>query len=281
MAEALAAMRQAQRERDERHKAYPTLDDPAVQAAIAEASGSPDIQRAMAQLTATGGGIRGCQVNPDRAHLQVLQNLLGWPIGGYDTRPTAEGVAKKNKDRLEVLVSYRQPADPGNPPRINMYDYLCDTLFGIPMRPVGPEVEAPQYEDEAGNLVEPHWVEGDWDLYRALLESISEGATPRPDPVFQPNMYPYQLPEREATHELQRMGQHWILWYLHYPWETVADPPDTSIEEDVRKEVHAAAREAGFEDVDYIWYRNPGMSVPELFHVQVFWIVPEDAARAT
>ena len=81
---------------------------------------------------------------------------------------------------------------------------------------------------------------------------------------------------RPAETELQSVAQHWLLWYLHFPWEELRDYPDQQIDDDVRCAVLLAARERGFETVDYVWYRNPGASVPDVFHVQVFWIVPTE-----
>eukprot|EP00434_Breviolum_minutum_P010848 symbB.v1.2.009564.t1/scaffold598.1/size183230/6 len=150
-----------------------------------------------------------------------------------------------------------------------MYDYLCDTLFKIPMSPVGPEVVIPDFQDLDGNIVKGHWVEANFD---AFSESN------RPAPVFAANRYPYQLPARPADTEVQSVAQHWLLWYLHYPWEEVADFSDEKIDQDVRREVQLVVNSLGFDRVDYVWYRNPAASVPDMFHVQVFWIAIVDTA---
>lgn len=247
--------------------------DPDIRAALVQAGESPEFQQSLAQLTAVGQSVRGCGVNPDRAHLQALHNLLGWTIGGYDTRPTEDGTERKSRDRLRVLLRYRQPADPGTPPRVAMYDYLVETLFAIPMKKVGQDVVAPPFIDLDGETVTADWHEADWDVFTATNR-------PRPSPVFQANRYPYQLQDmtlRSDAHEYQKRAQHWILWYFHFPWERVTDqdPGDACIDADVRAELAAEVKQAGFECVDYIWYRNPGMSVPDVFHVQVFFVVPD------
>lgn len=250
-------------------------DDPAVQAAIEAAAQDPDFQSALEVLTG-GGQVRGCKVNSARGHLQLLQNLVGWTIGGYDTRPTEKAAQDKNKDRLNVLLTYRQPEDPGDPPQVAMYDYLCHNIFGIPMAPVGPEVIPTKYRNENGEIVTPSWIEADWDTFR----SGASGGT-RPPPKFAANKYPYQVPEQQVpqdAHDFQRRAQHWILWYMHFPGEQLVDPGDEQIDQDVRRELLSVVGREGFEAVDYIWYRNPAMSVPDLFHVQVFWIVPMASA---
>lgn len=242
------------------------------QAAVAEASATPEFQQVVEALCTEGGKpLRGCVVSPDRPFLQALQNLVGWTIGGYDTRPEPEAQKTKERDRLDILLRYRQPEDPGDPPRVAMYDYLCDTIFGVPMRPVGPEVCAPQIQDLEGNVVTPLWVEADWDAFFEVRRGE------RPPPAFLPNRYPYQLPSRPGAREEQMRAQHWILWYFHYPEEPLPDPADDVVEGDLRRCLAAVLAERGLgSEADFIWYRNPAMSVPQVFHVQVFWIVPSD-----
>jgi len=262
----------ASRERDAAMRA--SADSPEALAAMEAASATTEFLQVLETLTASDGPLlRGCQVNPDRAHLQALQNMLDWTIGGYDTRPTPEAAHLKQHDRLEVLINYRQPADPGMPPRVAMYDYICDTLFAVPMRPVGPEVTVPQYQRLDGQIVDGAWKEADWEAFKA-------SGKPKPAPVFGANRYPYQVRmqcSREDAHAFQQRAQHWILWYFHFPWEPPANPSDAEIDQDLRRELQAVVTAEHFERADYIWYRNPGMSVPEVFHVQVFWIVPDDA----
>lgn len=254
---------------------------PEEQNAVAAAGCSAEIHRILDILTAqdvgnngnAGAGyvrIRGCQVSSDRAQLQALQNLLGWTIGGFNTRPVEGTREQKERDRLEVLLSYRQPEDPGDPPEVMMYDYLCDTLFNVPMRPVGGEVRLPEFLDLDNVVRKAEWIETDWDTFKMA------GST-RPPPVFRANRYPYQLPEvltDQKFHEYHRRAQHWILWYFHAPWEKMPDASEEEVDRDLHEALRAVVWKAGFDRVDYIWYRNPAMSVPAMFHVQVFWIVP-------
>lgn len=245
--------------------------DPQVQIDIQAAAGSSDVLTALGALTSQTQDINGCQVNPNRAHLQALQNLLGWTIGGYDTRPCESTKQRKDQDRLEVLLRYRQPEDPGDPPQVIMYDYLCETLFGVPMASVSQDVKVPVYLNAFGQNIPAAWVQADW-------EAFADRGAQRPKPVFSPNRYPYQLPQmsvRAGAHEYQRQAQHWILWYFHFPQEPVADLDNVTIDKNVCENVRLEVKSKGFSCADYIWYRNPGMSVPDMFHVQVFFMVPE------
>ena len=62
-----------------------------------------------------------------------------------------------------------------------------------------------------------------------------------------PNMFPYNLPSGTI---------HYVMWY------TWIRPEDSEITSDI-------ANALG-KDTDFIWYENPKMSIPEIFHVQVF-----------
>ena len=72
-----------------------------------------------------------------------------------------------------VLRVKNDLGDPGDPPRVAMYDYLADTIFAMPMRPVEPSVRAPDFQDMQGNIIKPKWVE----INREAVVKI-----PRPDP---------------------------------------------------------------------------------------------------
>mmetsp|Transcript_3034 Transcript_3034/g.6777 ORF Transcript_3034/g.6777 Transcript_3034/m.6777 type:complete len:289 (+) Transcript_3034:84-950(+) len=237
----------------------PGLDSPEIREAVRAALETSEVQDAIATLTAPNEPVRGCLVSHERAHLQALQESVRWTIGGYDTRPTEDGAQRKNKDRLEILLSYRQPVLKKNTPaRVAMYDYLCHTIFHVPLRPVGPEVVAPLYQDESGNYVKPEWSEADWTSFEYTEKN-------RPRPVLLSNRYPYQLPVVDGE-----QAEHWVLWYLHFPCEPLANPSDEEIAADLREALLQESEKLKVGSFDYIWYRNPAMSVPDVFHVQVF-----------
>lgn len=74
--------------------------------------------------------------------------------------------------------------------------------------------------------------------------------------VFRANQFPYCIEE----------GNHFILWYC----SPIKLRTDEQITEDIASELRKIHR--GLEVFDFAWYENPKMTVPELYHVQVFWI---------
>eukprot|EP00600_Ochromonadales_sp_CCMP1393_P010009 CAMPEP_0174955210 /NCGR_PEP_ID=MMETSP0004_2-20121128/858_1 /TAXON_ID=420556 /ORGANISM="Ochromonas sp., Strain CCMP1393" /LENGTH=158 /DNA_ID=CAMNT_0016203119 /DNA_START=1076 /DNA_END=1549 /DNA_ORIENTATION=- len=73
--------------------------------------------------------------------------------------------------------------------------------------------------------------------------------------AFKPNDFPYQT----------ELGCHWVMWYgsQEKPYD------DERINADIVKELgDILGRGVRF---DFAWYENPKMTVPEFYHVQVFW----------
>lgn len=70
--------------------------------------------------------------------------------------------------------------------------------------------------------------------------------------VFAPNEFPYNVP------------RHYVLWYGP---DVTSPPSDNMITEHIREAMASAPELAG---LDFGWYVNPKMTVPEYFHVQVF-----------
>ena len=72
--------------------------------------------------------------------------------------------------------------------------------------------------------------------------------------VFEQNKYPYQT-----------QGKHYVLWFgsqnQEYSDECITDIINKKLKDINNSNVY-----------DFVWYINPKMSVPEFFHVQVFWI---------
>ena len=73
--------------------------------------------------------------------------------------------------------------------------------------------------------------------------------------VFTKNEYPYNLPMNT---------NHYVLWYSHSDFTR----NDKKITSDIYDSLHKLLKNKNFE---FIWYENPKMSVPDIYHVQVFW----------
>jgi hypothetical protein len=71
--------------------------------------------------------------------------------------------------------------------------------------------------------------------------------------VFLENEYPY---------ELHCNTNHYVMWY------TYRDIPDDEISRDIYNSLKKILDDKQFE---FVWYENPRMSIPEVYHVQVFW----------
>jgi hypothetical protein len=91
--------------------------------------------------------------------------------------------------------------------------------------------------------------------------------------VLKPNVFPYDLPHGT---------RHWVMWYpVCFNLDVLgpigadltswlrAEPSDDAISADIEQELR---RELEHELFDFVWYLNPKQSVPNIFHVQVFWI---------
>ena len=71
--------------------------------------------------------------------------------------------------------------------------------------------------------------------------------------IFIPNEYPYDVPKGT---------NHYVMWYTY---DNISDEIVTS---DISSELNNILNHSNFE---FVWYENPKMTVPEIFHVQVFW----------
>lgn len=73
--------------------------------------------------------------------------------------------------------------------------------------------------------------------------------------IFKPNKYPYKLDNN---------SKHYIMWY------NCAEQPysNEKINLDIKKEISQISNKYQF-----VWYENPSMSIPEIYHVQVFFII--------
>ncbi len=80
-----------------------------------------------------------------------------------------------------------------------------------------------------------------------------------PEYVFIPSDFPYQIPEN---------ANHYVLWNSKYNIYYNFD--DNIINDILSKKIKDIVKHENF---DFVWYKNPKPTIPEFYHVQVFWIV--------
>lgn len=100
------------------------------------------------------------------------------------------------------------------------------------------------------------------DVYFGYPTSLYRGRLFVPGPIltsewsFLPCSFPYSLDT----------GNHFVLWNSYY---------DISVEFDnefIHKHITESIQKiVGTDCFDFAWYKNPKPSLPELYHVQVFW----------
>lgn len=72
--------------------------------------------------------------------------------------------------------------------------------------------------------------------------------------TFIPNKFPYNI---------SNDTNHYILWYSFNDGLS-----DELITKDINDEITKLVHNDNFE---FVWYENPKMNIPDVFHVQVFW----------
>lgn len=75
---------------------------------------------------------------------------------------------------------------------------------------------------------------------------------------FTRSIFPYNLSENV---------NHYVLWNSYYDYSTDFD--DFTINTIIKDTLESIV---GNDKFDFAWYKNPNPSIPELYHVQVFWI---------
>ena len=96
----------------------------------------------------------------------------------------------------------------------------------------------------------------DFDLIDGKFTVMNKVLRPE-EKIFVPNPYPYNIDE----------GEHWVMWY----GSQTAPYASEQITQDIHN-VIAAMVTSTKETFDFAWYENPKMSVPDIYHVQVFWV---------
>lgn len=114
---------------------------------------------------------------------------------------------------------------------VSTSDYIWDLTFSFPTK-----------MDSSGKLY-------------AIVPPEKEEESIHENGLFVPNNYPYKLDE--GSH-------HSVIWYRYgRPVDG-----DTKINNDIFAGLSSKLNHENFE---FVWYENPKMTVPEIYHAQVFW----------
>ena len=69
-------------------------------------------------------------------------------------------------------------------------------------------------------------------------------------------------------------SNHWVLWYLEKDFSF--DFPDELINQIINEQIKFVLGLCSDSNLDsnfqFAWYKNPNPTIPEFYHVQVFWI---------
>ena len=75
--------------------------------------------------------------------------------------------------------------------------------------------------------------------------------------IFHKSLFPYNIDQ----------GNHYVLWNSKHRYEAEFK------EDDINTILYTNLKEqVGSEEFDFAWYKNPKPSVPQFYHIQVFWI---------
>lgn len=190
-----------------------------------------------------------CQVSNDLKELQCLHDATGWTPGATHIRPTAETRALKEEYLNDALQSYA-----------TLTDFVLDTVFGLKTRYCWT-VATMAAKTHTRSLIRVLLLptrQGRDGLFRADKSGDGDDDM-EATKVLEENKFPYSLPPGT---------RHSILWYLG-DWRGVLD--GDTITDHVSTELAEVIGGKAGATFEFVWYENPKMSIPDIFHVQVFW----------
>ena len=96
------------------------------------------------------------------------------------------------------------------------------------------------------------------DINKGILIDIFEVTdleSAKPTKIFKENRFKYNI-----------NGNHYVMWYLKYDIQTITED---IINFDIYCNIYQILGNTNF---NFAWYKNPKMTISDIFHVQVFWI---------
>lgn len=184
-------------------------------------------------------------------------------------------------------------------PNLDNLDKLNESFPWIPnskqVRPIPEEINVKIKTFEQINL---EWTSfRDYLLYRVFEKekvfingkfTVVDNLLSKEDKIFKPNDYPYQT----------QCGLHWIMWYgvkeQPYSYELINNDIYNAIIEVIKQNkihyfkpcvlndeepkkitipIEKLDHDSLLDCFDFVWYPNPKFSVPDFYHLQVFWTI--------
>jgi hypothetical protein len=184
-------------------------------------------------------GIVRQEISSKKENLDFLHRQRPWIPSSFSIRPLPEVIAQKFHDLQEINAKWS-----------SMEDYLNHRIFG---QDFVVDAASGQFISKAN----PFLPNNQHTLLRKLVR----------------NEYPYQ--------QLQCL--HSVLWYnVHdnpYPdhqqretYQSFSELVSSDIENELKRILPPYLHES----FQFVWYENPKMSVPDYYHVHVFWVPQEE-----
>ena len=209
-----------------------------------------------------------CRVSSDRTVLTKLHNSASWIPRTFtrkprqstppDTRDSPPPEPATIEDLILVEGMRVRVTNDGNAEAVVTKDEYDDDRA----LPGGPWVQVTYVDKEKRSSVTPvqtkHLQLHETEMWRLkatkqFLQNKKTQMKGKPY-IFEENKFHYDdLPE--GTH-------HWVMWYKKKPDESTINK---DIEDALKEELNLS------DDYDFVWYENPRMSMPQLYHLQVFW----------
>ena len=122
---------------------------------------------------------------------------------------------------------------------------------------IRPDYQTLEYKKNFSKQILEKWSSLNEYIYHEVFQ-----ANPNNTWVFQPSIFRYNIPYT---------ANHYVLWNIEHNLYDNID--DEIINNKIIDELNKLFGTSNDNIYDFAWYKNPKPTVPEYYHVQVFWIV--------
>lgn len=153
---------------------------------------------------------------------------------------------------------------------INELNGLHSVFPWIPNKDmIRPSVEELRQKAALANIIAVEWGSmRDYILHTVFRQSYVE--VTRKKFVPDSDVVDHVFEESQFRYDLPSTANHFVLWFSKVVFRN-----GYAIHKDLVNEIIVGELKKRCERFDFAWYINPKPSVPDFFHVQVFWIAVE------